>query len=215
LTKPIGGGQYAEQELREWEAARAEHEPTDTDKERAAVALEWAREIPESEREDYLGNVNLVARMGYVTRKTAGVAASILAAHTRATGYGEQPRQEVRASEWVGEIGKRLDGLEVTCESVKGFEGQYGYCGIHKLVTAAGDRIVWFASGDGWIKEGETVTVSATVKGHNEFRGAKETAVSRVTVWTEEGVEKAKAKAERAAARAAKKAAKAVKVGAA
>ena len=87
-------------------------------------------------------------------------------------------------------------------------EGAFGTSGIHKLVDSQGNALTWFASGGDWLKEGESYTVACTVKEHGEFRGVKQTVVSRLAVWTPEKTAQHTAKAERKAAREAKKLAK-------
>jgi hypothetical protein len=151
--------------------------------------------------------------VGTASRKTAGVAAAILVAYNKAM-ERETNRLKFAArpeSNWIGEIGKRIQIIKVTCDKVIMNEGHYGVTGIHKMTDGSGNDLVWFASGGEVIKAGETVHVSATVKDHSEYRGRKQTVLSRVTVWTPEGVAEYEAKQARKAAREAKKAAKAAK----
>lgn len=189
----------------------AAHPESEADAKTAEEAVEWAKVIPEGERNDYLANVNLVARVGTVSRKTAGIAASILVAHARAVGREiERAKMAARPeSNWIGEKGKRIAYLKVTCDKVIMRETDFGITGIHKLHDEAGNDLVWFASAGAVIKEGESVWIAGTVKGHNEFRGRKETALSRVNVLTDEFVVGLKEKEAKKAERAAKKAAKA------
>lgn len=198
---------------KDWEELVAEHVVSDEDAVLAETALEWAKEIPEADRNDFLANVNLVARVGTASRKTAGVAAAILVAYNKAM-ERETNRLKFAArpeSNWIGEIGKRIQIIKVTCDKVIMNEGHYGVTGIHKMTDGSGNDLVWFASGGEVIKAGETVHVSATMKDHSEYRGRKQTVLSRVTVWTPEGVAEYEAKQARKAAREAKKAAKAAK----
>ena len=195
---------------KEWEEAWDVHTVSEADVTLAEVALEWAKEIPEADRNDFLANVNLVARVGTASRKTAGVAAAIIIAYNKAM-EREINRMKFASrpeSNWIGEKGKRIQVLKVTCDKVIMNEGQYGITGIHKMTDEQGNDLVWFASGGEVIKAGETVTVSATVKDHGEYRERKQTVLTRVTVWTPEGVAEYEAKEARKAARAAKKIAK-------
>ncbi len=206
LTPPHpAAGQEAR---KEWEEFRAKHTVEDADGIRAEAAIEWARDLEPGDN-DYLANVNLVARVGAASRKTAGVAASILVAYAKAQ-EEEIKRQQQTAkppSNWIGEVGKRINLMTVTVERVIANETAWGVTGIHKMTDEAGNDLVWFASSD-WLKEGETARVAATVKAHGEFRGHKQTTLTRVTVWTEEGYQAHLSKEAKKAARAAKKAAK-------
>lgn len=198
---------------KEWEELCAKHVTEPQDKELAEKAIAWAREIPSSEIEnsDYLANVNLVARVGHASRKTAGVAASIIVAYQKAM------EQEIKRQEFarrpesfhVGTVGERIPLLTVKCEKVFMSESNWGVTGIHKMTTEAGSDLTWFASGGRQMEEGETCHIAATVKEHGDYKGRKQTILTRVTILSDEEVAKIKAKAERKAKRDAKKAEKA------
>ncbi len=211
LLGPTPAGRDARQE---WDEMRAAHIETQEDTQTAEAAIDWTRDLPPAELEtsNYLANINVVVRTGIVGRKTAGLAASILAAHAKAQ-EKEINRQRDAArpeSHHVGAIGERIQMLRVTCDKIIASEGNYGTTGIHKLHDAAGNDLTWFASeGTTWLKEGETVTAAATVKVHGDYKGRKQTTLTRLTVWTEEALAQYQAKEDRKAARAAKKTAKA------
>lgn len=202
------------EEKQGWEKFRDQHVETEADPQTAEAAIEWAKSIPSSEREgenNYLANVNLVARCGTASRKTAGVAASIIVAYQKATEKEIQRLQLASRPEsnWVGEEGKRIQLITVKCERVIRNEGAYGLTGIHKMTDEVGNDLTWFASSSAtWLKEGEMAHISASIKSHGEYKGRKQTVLTRVTIWTEEGVAEHRAKEEKKAARAAKKAAK-------
>jgi hypothetical protein len=158
----------------------SQRQPTAEHVIRAQAAIEWAKEIPEEQRVDYLGNVNVLARAGYVIRKSAGLAASILAAHSKRAKIANRP-----AGTHVGTVGKRLD-LTLTCERLISSAGQFGNTGIHRLTDASGNELTWFASeSTSWIPEGQTRKVRATVKKHETYRDRPQTVLTRVTVIDE------------------------------
>ena len=154
--------------------------------EQAAEAIEWAKAIDAGDN-DYLYNVNLLSRAGYVTSKTAGVAASIIAAWKRAMDKAAElsSKSERPVSQHVGTLKKRMT-LTVTCERIFESEGMYGVTGIHRLRDDSGNLLAWFASSSAeWMKEGETATVKLTPVEHTEFRGEKQTKVNRLAVLAE------------------------------
>ena len=172
----------------------------------AEDAITWAKSFTETQTEEneYLANCNTVSRVGFVTRGTVGVAVSIVSSFLR-----EKDRLTQMAaksiSNHVGTVGVRIDMLKVTCEKVMMSEGQYGVTGIHRMHDEAGNDLVWFASGGEVIKAGETVTIAASVKSHGEYKGRKQTTLTRCVVWTAEGLAEAIKKQERKAVREAKK----------
>lgn len=189
ILNPPAGPYVSDKEKKEHAALVADTIVTDEHKAQAEAALDWCQAISEVELEgsNYLANINLVARCGTVSRKTAGLAASIIPAYKRAL------EQEVKRQEFakrppsvhVGTVGKRQE-FTVKLERLMASEGAYGTTGIHKLVDAQGNDMTWFASGSGnWLKEGKTYKVKATVKAHSDYKGRPQTVVSRLTVIEE------------------------------
>lgn len=164
-------------------------EPSAEDKQTAEMAIEWAAGLHESkpadvERSDYLYSINVVARAGYVTYKTIGLAASIVAAYQR-------EREELmrratwrdicRSSKHFGQIKKR-EVFTLTLTGKHYLESAYGVTVLHRFVDVAGNLAVWFASSDTDTKAGETVQIKATVKDHSEYKGAAQTILTRCTI---------------------------------
>jgi len=112
-------------------------------------------------------------------------------------------------SRHIGTVGQRIKLLRVTCEKVIVTDG--AMCRptyIHKMVDSAGNDLTWFCSTGRKLVDGETAYINGTVKEHSEFRGRKQTILSRFTVWSSN--ENAEAEIEKEAVRGARKAAKAV-----
>ena len=87
-----------------------------------------------------------------------------------------------RLNDYFGEIKKRYD-LELTVKSIGGFEGEWGYTTIYKMQDQDGRMFSWFSTSHKVkLAEGETYKCSATVKDHKEWKGNKETMVTRLTL---------------------------------
>lgn len=92
------------------------------------------------------------------------------------------PAPEKRESAHVGTEGDRLT-LTLTVVMKRHIEGMYGVSTMYKMVDADGNVFVTFYSGVKFrADQGETVTVKATVKGHDEYRDEKQTKLTRI-VW--------------------------------
>lgn len=154
--------------------------PTEADDAQAAAAIAWCREL--NCDSDYLHNINLISRAGYVTWKNAGYAASIAVAYDNAL---RRMREERTESAHVGKVKERLE-LELTVRNVKPIDGFYGETGLHVMTDAAGNDFTWFASGSTeWLEVGQAYRVKATVKAHDEYKGRKKTTLTRVSVVKE------------------------------
>lgn len=173
MDPPVDG--RAARAVEEWRNAKNVF-VADEDVALAVRALAWATALPVVGVCDYLANVGTVARAGYVTRKTAGIATSIVAAYLRETEKAaEKAVAEPRpVGEFVGVVGERLV-FEVVVEDVKEFDGDYGTRSLVRMRDAAGNVLVWWTgSTPGWVDDavesGESVAVRATVKSHDVWR---------------------------------------------
>jgi hypothetical protein len=122
---------------------------------------------------DYEHNLKTLILMGYVRRKHAGIAASMLSS------YGYR-KVETRTSEFVGVVGKR-DRFEVTLTGRIAFDSAYGNLWLYKFEDAAGNALVWWTSaGLADVHEGDRLTVVGMVKEHKLYNNIKQTVLTRV-----------------------------------
>lgn len=91
--------------------------------------------------------------------------------------------EEEAKSEWVGEVGKRLD-FELTVKFVTSYEGAYGTTYVHGFRDAAGNTLVHKGSWLG-LEKGQVVKLKATVKDHSTYQGVKQTLLARPKVEAE------------------------------
>jgi hypothetical protein len=159
-------------------------EVVEADHARAVAAIEWGRTtLAETARSDFDHNLVVAARGEFVPKKGDGVLAYLPVAHARyeerEIERAERAKDEAReaaASEHVGSVGDRL---RFTARVMSVFEhnGAYGTTFITKMVDEAGNVFKWFGSYD--LSRGALVEATWTVKGHEEWKGTKETVVNR------------------------------------
>jgi len=159
---------------------RLESQPRDH--ELTLAAKEWGKGLKARADEtgqtlsDYEHNLCVVANLSAIEPSMIGIAASLIPAYQRSQ---EQARERAQRpeSQWVGEIGKRLT-LKVEVVAVRelpGFRDRVTY--LHKMTDEAGNDLVWFST-TGELNLG-THTLIATIKEHGEYRGRKQTTLSR------------------------------------
>jgi hypothetical protein len=132
---------------------------------------------------EYVTNLKAIAGAEYASFRNIGVLASAPQAWAR-----HQERTLVRKVEsgpesvHFGQVKERLTFTGVV-EAIRWIDGDYGVTTLYTLRAEDGRVAKWFASRDalGQI-EGVTVTVKATVKGHGEYNGRKETTLTRCAV---------------------------------
>lgn len=171
------------------EAIRAHFTPGLKDEAKAAV--EWAKNLSakETQNSEYLYNLKTVAHLEAVNADKLGIVASLIAAYRREQDSLRRFEAKARASGHLqAEVGQRLV-LTVTLKEMRTFETVYGFSHKCELETEDGVVLVWWASNDptigpdAWAK-GEKRTVKATVKKHDEWKGIKQTVVSRIARFT-------------------------------
>lgn len=78
---------------------------------------------------------------------------------------------------YVGSIGERIT-LSLVNEAVFTFDSQFGPVYVYKFSDANGNTLVWKTSCQD-IQEGKRYKVTGTVKSHDEYKGEKQTALTR------------------------------------
>lgn len=81
-------------------------------------------------------------------------------------------------SEWVGLEKEKITDLPVVLKKVSGYQTRFGWSNIYTFMN--GDNvIVWFTSSNPHLEVEQSYLLSATIKTHSEFRGEKQTIITR------------------------------------
>lgn len=138
-----------------------------------------------------------LVKSGYAKIKHIGRLAYMPIAYDR---YIERKEREAKrnaeaeaarnSSEYVGEIGKRMEFNIAEMKLLSSWDTQYGVTYLYKFVTTDGNVLMWFASSifGEWKRVGKhqqffQITdcnqIKATIKSHNERDGVKQTIITR------------------------------------
>jgi len=122
-----------------------------------------------------------IMEWGGLTDKQTDLVRRALARAEERLAKANQRREERLAadratSQHVGTVGERRD-FTLTVNKVFSFESQYGFTYINICKDAAGNVIVYKGSNN--FEEGESLTVKATVKAHDERDGIAQTLIAR------------------------------------
>lgn len=85
-------------------------------------------------------------------------------------------------SQWVSEVGKRSEFC-LTVRSVHSFETQFGVVVCYIFNDKSGNCFVWKSHTCPELTVGESYTLKGTVKEHSEYKGTKQTVLTRCTVY--------------------------------
>lgn len=148
------------------------------DAEAANKAIEWIRAKRGDESlSDYMHNLVVVCNQEQIPRKHFGLACSLIPTWMRAMNAAEEQKIH-KDSQHFGEVKKRYD-LKLKVVGFAYLDGTFGVTTFMKLADDDGNIAIWKASGERDVKVGERYAVKATVKGHSEYKGVKQTELTR------------------------------------
>lgn len=144
--------------------------------------VNWLKRKNEDTFNEYFRNAWATLHLPAIERRHYNILASLVASYFRDKARMAQRQQEVANTEYVGKVGDKITFKVVTCTTISSFKSDYGYnnwVSILKLTDEEGHVYIWKTSGAGCLP-GEIL--KATIKGHQEYRGEKQTVITRASV---------------------------------
>ena len=155
------------------ELIEEEYPITESSVETLGLIKDWILHLDDS-NSDYYYNLKVLMDSSYIENKNLGLAVSAVGSYLREMGKKEDAKREV-VSNYVGNVGERIE-ITTTPECVYEGENDFGYYYIYKMVVGD-DVLVWKTNK--WLTPETEITLKATVKGHSEYRGVKQTELTR------------------------------------
>ena len=153
----------------------------------AEKVREW---ILGSERGDnYFHNLKVACALEYGNYKVVGLLVSAFPTYNRELEFeAEKAAREAAEkaaaarSEWMAEVGKRVCFEIAEFKVISSWETQWGMTMVYKFVDKAGLEATWKTSN--WVDERKIVgsVIKGTVKEHKEYRGIKQTELTRCKI---------------------------------
>ena len=153
----------------------------------AKTVLDWIAD--QDEENNYFHNLKVVCASEYIKRRNFGLLASVFPAHNRELDRMAEKAERERkaAAERANEansvhVGNVKDRITVDVHSYKcvtSFDSDFGTVRIYKFVDVNGNVFTWKT---GNIVDGDVKTITGTIKGHNEYRGIKQTELTRCRI---------------------------------
>ena len=123
--------------------------------------------------------VSKLVKYGTLSEKQVAFAQSLLERISGRAALAAQRAAENAASAFLGAVGDRLT-LTLTLQWSKSFETQYGMLTVHGFKDASGNIVIY--KGQRIADKGETLTLKATVKAHEDREGTRQTIINRPKV---------------------------------
>jgi len=157
--------------------------PSEKAKELAATAREYVvtRLSDKEELSDFEHNSLVAAKCEGIELRTTGIAAYIIAYYQRET-ERELERAKRPTGEHFGEIKKRYKGQAFTYMGSGSTDSVYGVVWFHRFTTKEGNTAVWATGSALQVEQGKEITLDYSVKEHSEYKGQKQTYITRCKV---------------------------------
>ena len=159
---------------------------TEQEVENAQALIEKSVEILEGKNKlsDYEWNLLTLIKRDYIKYNHIGFVASVVGFYNRAISFVVELKKEGKLeSNYVGEVGGKINNVAVTVIYTNSFDTDYGVSYLYKFVDIAGNQITWFASKNQHLEIGEDVLIEvATVKKQDIYNGEKFTMITRAKI---------------------------------
>jgi hypothetical protein len=157
-------------------------EVTDEDAVQGAAVLAFA--LAHETDSTYGYNLSTAARAELVEWRHAGLLVSAHGGYAREQGKArERAAAPVKENAHLGTVGSKLQ-VTAAAVSASTFEGNYGTTTLVTFATPTGVVLKWWATGNkvGDFPAGTVFDLQGTVKAHDEYKGIKQTVLTRVKV---------------------------------
>lgn len=141
--------------------------------------------LNQNESNNYIHNLKTVCSLPYVRQKNFGILASLFPSYDREMAYQARKEAEAKASaseassEYVGSVKDRITITVSSVTCITSWPTDFGITRIYKILGTDGNVYVWKT---GNLIEDNITTLTGTVKAHNEYRGVKQTELTRCRV---------------------------------
>lgn len=131
----------------------------------------------DEETSNYATNLKTLLKAEAVDNDKLGLAVSIVGYYIRKTAEKKERAERVK-SEFVGEIGDKITIMAIP-ECVTTVDTMYGLMRVYRFVVG-NDILIWKTSK--YLNADTPVTIKATVKAHDTYKGIRQTEITRARV---------------------------------
>lgn len=160
---------------------------SDENKQKAEEIINYFKNADDS-NSDYFHNLKVIASEECTSERNIGYSVSMVPTYRRevekieaAAKREKAHNAEAEASQFVGNVGDKISINVASATCVYSSESMYGMQYLYKFVGTDNNVYMWSTSN--WIEDTDRVeSVKGSVKNHEEFRGVKQTILTRCKV---------------------------------
>lgn len=151
----------------------------------AIKAIEWVKSLKDGEfGGSYLFNMRQVIDAEYCSAIFFSLLVSLIPTfrkHERNRLLNEQREANKKVSDYIGNVGDKISET-VTYITSYSYQSRFGYGYFHIFRDDNGNVIKWSTGNGVGANKGDKVILSGKIKDHEEFRGEKQTVLTRCKV---------------------------------
>jgi len=145
----------------------------------AQKVIDYFKNTTFGESQDFLNNIKLYVSQEYT--KVSGFIAYAYIAYQKQLEYeAKKAAEKAKESQHIGKVGDRITVQVHSVVCLTSWETEWGIIRVYKIVDVNGNVYTWKTSS--FIAEDEVKNIKGTVKEHKEFRGIKQTELTRCKV---------------------------------
>ena len=129
------------------------------------------------EKNDYIDNIRTILKTDWVESNNISLVVSAVGTMLRIKAE-EEARKELKKSEFVGNIGEKIT-FKGKANCIYSADGAYGYFYIYRF-NINGNELIWKTTKR--IDTDAEFNFTATVKSHEEYKGVKQTEITRAKI---------------------------------
>ena len=162
--------------------------PSDEEREYAREVIEYAKniEIKGEFNRNFQAKIRELATFRHIPEPKLSCLAFLPASFEKSKEIAKKREEWQKvlngyADEYAGEVGDKLKNVSVTFANCRKFEGYYGTTYFVEFVDEARHLLIWKTSkGDAAeFSVSDKFVLSATIKAHDEYKGLKQTMITR------------------------------------
>lgn len=148
--------------------------------------------MQQEETDNYMHNLITACKLEYTTYKNFGILASLFPTYNRSvekekrSAEAKAQQEPYRNSEWIGKEKERINITVSTFSCLTSWENDYGYTYIYRITDDKNNVYTWKTSN--CLGENSVKSLTGTVKTHTEYRGIKQTELTRCRVEAKEPI---------------------------
>lgn len=136
----------------------------------------------------YISNLKTLCSNEYCQGRDLGIVVSAIAYYNREMEYQakkvkKDKEQANIKNEWFGTVGERVEVMQPECVLLTSWETDFGMKYVYRFTTDNGLLFIWKTGKT--IQNGKKLKVVGTIKAHTEFRGQKQTELTRCKIIEE------------------------------